>query len=136
MKNTIMRDVASAIVRAQACSDAGKYIYKLPLNENSSRQLIKRKYEAKDEQILKAIHIILRHTSEKAGARYDVVKCTEGDAPYLVYFTYCIDAQRRQVSFHTFSEKVGKFCRKSKVRWDHKNSRKNCEELIQYFELR
>lgn len=136
MKNTIMRDVARAIVRAQACSDAGKYIYSLQLNEYSTWKLIERKYEAKNEQILKAIGLIFRFGSEQAGARYDVVKCTEGYVPFLVYFTYYINGQKRQISFHTYSNKIGKLCRNSKVRWDHKDSRKNCEELINYFEFK
>ena len=60
MKKNIEKNVALTIVRAQACSDAGKNIYFLNLQDFTSDALVGKKYEAKDEQILKAIHIICR----------------------------------------------------------------------------
>ena len=135
MKDAIMKGLAHAIVRAQACSDAGKKIFSLNLKDVTSKKLIKMGYKAKDGQILKAIHIILRNRADNAGVKYDVIKCTDAEPPYLVFFTYYIKGEKRQVSFHTYSKKVGKFCRKSKVRWDHKDSRRNCEELIKYFDF-
>ena len=130
MKIDIMKNIALTIVRAQACSDAGKHIYYLDLNDETSNRLIGREYEAKDEQILKAINIICRLSSERAGVKFDVIVDPEKIAYYIVYFTYYIDSQKRQISFHSFSSKVGKFCKNSKVRWDMQDCRKNCRELI------
>lgn len=134
MKKNIMENLALTIVRAQACSDAGKDIYRLNLYGDTDLKLIDKGYVAKDEQILKAINIICRLTSEKAGVKFEVVEDHSGIAYYIVYFTYYLDNKKRQVSFHCFSEKVGRFCRKNPtVRWDHGDSRKNCEELIEKF---
>lgn len=134
MKRDIMKNLALTIVRAQACSDAGKYINSLNLNDETSNRLIKRKYEAKDEQILKAINIICRLSSERSGVKFDVVRDPEKLANYICYFTYYLNNKKRQISFHCFSRKVGRFCREdSKVRWDRGDSRGNCQELIEYF---
>jgi len=134
MKKNITENIALTIVRAQACSDAGKGIYQLDLYEDTDQKLIEKKYVAKDEQILKAIHIICRLTAEIAGVKFEVVEDTSGIADFLVYFTYYLNGMKRQISFHSFSAKLEKFCRKKNtVRWDHGNSRGNCEELIDYF---
>lgn len=134
MKKNIMENIALTIVRAQACSDAGKHIYRLKLDDYTSHDLIDKKYIAKDEQILKAVYIISRLTSEKAGVKFEVVKDNSGVANYIIYFTYYLNNKKRQVSFHCFSEKVGRFCRKNPtVRWDHGDSRANCQELIKHF---
>ena len=134
MKKNIMENIALTIVRAQACSDAGKYIHRLNLHDYTSQELVDRRYAAKDEQILKAVHIISRLTSEKAGVRFEVVEDKSGVAKYIIYFTYYLENQKRQISFHCFSEKVGRFCRKNPtVRWDHGDSRANCKELIEHF---
>ena len=134
MKKNIEKNVALTIVRAKACSDAGKNIYFLNLQDFTSDALVGKKYEAKDEQILKAIHIICRISCERAGAKFDVIKDPAGIANYICYFTYYLNNQKRQISFHTYSRKIGRFCRNdSKVRWDHKDSRQNSKELIKFF---
>ena len=134
MKNTIMENIALTLVRAQACSDWGKYISILNLSGETNEKLIYKGYAEKDRQILKAMSLIRRLSSDVAGCRFEVVPDTSGVANYIVYFTYYVEKQKRQISFHTFSYEVGKFCRKNpKVRWDHGDSRKNCKELIEYF---
>lgn len=134
MKKNILENLALTIVRAQACSDAGKNMYRLNLNDDTSYRLIDKQYVAKDEQILKAINIICRLTSEKAGVKFEVVKDQSGIAYYIVYFTYYLNNKKRQISFHSFSKKIGRFCLKNPtVRWDHGDSRENCNELIHWF---
>ena len=127
--------LALTLVRAQACSDAGKGINKLDLSGNpTNSKLISGRYASKEQQILKAIYMIRRLTSDIAGVRFEVVKDTDGIAKYLIYFTYYLKRKKRQISFHTNSDKIGRFCRKNpKVRWDHGDSRANCQELIAYF---
>ena len=123
-------------MRIQACSDAGKHIYSLHLSDCTSCDLIEREYFAKDEQILKALNIICRISSEKAGVKFDVIRDPEKVANYICYFTYYLNNQKRQISFHCFSSRIGRFCRKdSKVRWDRGDSRKNCRELIEFFDF-
>lgn len=125
--NDLDKRVAKAIINAQLCSDAGKGIYEI---ENTSMQykMCKKGYKGKDTQIFKAIDIINR--KKDTGFYYSVKEDTQGKSKYIVYFNFKINGKRKQISFHSFDNRLSKFISsKCQTRWDKNNSRQAAIEL-------
>lgn len=133
-KKNIEKNLALTLARIQACSDAGKNIFRLKFENEINIKILFKAYEQKDKELLKAIHIIKRITSETAGVKYEITKDTERTNCSIVYFSYNLCGKKRQISFHTFSNEIAKFQKQNPtVRWDHGDSRANAQELIEYF---
>lgn len=135
-KYRLNKFVAINIIKAQIASDGGKGISELrdsiKLIDNSDYiwdSTKKHGYRGKDSYIVKAIEYIRTH--KNCGFRYSV---QNGDifGSDIVYFWYKnSNGKRKQISFHTFSEKINKYNKKTyRTRWDEGSSRSNCLDLF------
>ncbi len=125
-----MNAVALNIIKAQCYSDEAKGIYHWLQDEfnitSTDRCYC---YGQKDLYIIKAINGIL--SGKNRDIRFYVTKCTEINS-YLVYFNFKIGAERRQISFHSFNNKLNRYLNGSqpcKTHWDKKSSRDAAIEL-------
>lgn len=140
------RYAARHIILAQSASDGGKYEWEkarkrkirrflIPSDHHACKRAWTQGYPAKDEHILCAIHDIARRR-DACGIHYYVTVDYEGIARYLVYFTFNIEGERYQVSFHSFDDRLRRFIkagdRSHYTRWDHKVSRDACCVLAEH----
>ena len=133
------RYAARHIILAQSASDGGKYDWEeakkrkiprflIPSDPHACKRAWTQGYPAKDEHILCALREIARRRGA-CGIRFFVRP--DGDiARYLVYFTFKIEGERYQISFHSFDDRLRRFIkagdRTHHTRWDHKISRDAC----------
>lgn len=125
------KDIARDIVMAQIASDGGK-------NIRESRRYLPRAfttwrggYRSKDYHILRAIMGILR--SRDSQFRFCVTQDGDEEDTYIVYFEFvAFDGTKKQISFHSFREAVGKFASaKVRMAWDKKSSRATARYLAE-----
>lgn len=131
------RYAARHIILAQSASDGGKYDWEeaeiprflIPSDPHACKRAWTRGYPAKDEHILCAVREIARRRGA-SGIHFYVTVDSERIAKYLVYFTFKIEGERYQVSFHSFDDRLRRFIkagdRSHHTRWDHKISRDAC----------
>ena len=124
--NDLNKKVAINIVKAQIASDNAKGIESIPYDRK-----ICRNYDGKDKYIMIAIKEIIR--KRNTGFSFYVTR-DEDICSYLVYFSFDLWGETRQVSFHSYDYDLDKYLsRKSKSHklvWDQKSSRKSCEILL------
>ena len=137
MAKITLKTICKDIVLAQVCSDAGKRIYKLYLNnevlDNKAKYF---KYKDKVHYCLRAIRQI--DNVPYLGATYHV--SYEGNNMCIVYFNIHINGMKYQVSFHNPGQSENSELRKyvgktPRIRWNKKvaGSRAACEKLISIF---
>lgn len=127
--------VAKSIVYAQVASDGGKGIGSL---YDISPDAYLSGYAGKDEHIWTAIRRIQK-LHGKSGFSFYVTD--GGCTPYLVYFNYKIGGVRRQISFHSFDDRLlGLWNTSASARhathWDKACSRDNARELWEVVVMR
>jgi hypothetical protein len=127
-----MKDIFKRICLAQIASDGGKGIPDLAMY---APKIWAKGYKAKDREILRAIDLI--QSGHGYNVKYSVAldRFTRwGGSCYIVYFTWKdTSGSKKQVSFHSFEEKLYEHCNRSGVhttRWDHKSSRQNVLDLL------
>jgi len=125
-----MKDVFKCICNAQIASDGGKGIDILRFYAPTVWQ---KGYKAKDREILRAISLINKGNgySVKYSVSRDYYSTRLDRRCYIVYFTYKVNGERKQISFHTFMD-LSDYTASSThiVRWDKGNSRQNVIELL------
>ena len=138
MKNGLNEAVAKAIILAQVASDGGKGIRDIKRILPVSNLYYQMGYEVKDEQIWKAVHLILKagRAHKECGFRFYVEPCYDFMAPCsIVYFDFRVFGEKYQVSFHTFDPAFEKYAIKKEKgyygRWDHASSRNAVRVLKQ-----
>lgn len=96
------RAILRCIIKAQIASDAGKNKkYKWPCKIRNYNRLLRDGYKEKDRLIIQAVKLI--NQFPKAGIEYYYTKNADEiyDTRYdLVYFSFALDNERLQVSFH------------------------------------
>jgi len=145
-KYSLFKKVCKQIVYAQCASDEAKNIYGPRLtNKEYIKELEKlsrnRCYDHKDNHILNAVTIL--DNNRPFGINYYLVHDVDqnGYACSIIYFEIKMeDGKRLQISFHSFSDNLDKRMEGKKKRrkgritkWDHKDSRRNCQYLVDYF---
>ena len=136
--NQIKKEIARHIVLSQIASDGGKKIFELKINNSSS--VARRGYEVKDQHILNAIKLI-NNSRGQSGFYYYLENRGDqnGNPSKIIYFSFKIEGKRYQISFHSFAggEIKEMAARQKGLRshWDHKDSRVNCQLLINYYNL-
>lgn len=133
------RYAARHIILAQSASDGGKYSWDLnpqirvliPSERSACKRAWDGGYDDKDEHILCALREIAR---SRGACKIRFFVRTDGCvAKYLVYFTFKIEGERYQVSFHSFDDRLRRFIKAGDgshfTRWDHKCSRDACRVL-------
>lgn len=120
------KDIALHIIKAQICSEAGKYkrdTYNVIEQYNGYCYPLfvctKKKYHSKEYHIKKALDMIC--SRKRTGFYFSVQpKLTDGGRDSLiVYFNFKLDGIRNQISFHTFDFKhLSRFTSpNSRTRW-------------------
>jgi hypothetical protein len=130
------RAIASHIVKAQICSDAGKDKYDPELIMPGHKHAVRVEYREKDYHILHAINGIVR--SRNSIFRFSVTDESNIEGMAIVYFQFTIENIRYQVSFHTYlPDKLGAFVtsKRMRMKWDHASSYNSCKKLHEYFNL-
>lgn len=130
----INKEIARHICLAQVSSDAGKRIYILKME--GTRRAIEWGYTSKDKELIKAIELINSVKITETQFRYFVIEKPDqnGHKSRVVYFYDKIN--KLQISFHCFCGKIK--AQKGKgvpMQWDKRNSRENCQKLIEIFNL-
>ena len=135
------KNIAKAIIFAQLASDGGKKnIYLLnKVNIKNDAKVYDLGYKTKDGNILKAIELI--DNTKNNEIRYSVISALDqnGYDSFITYFTFMVDGNRYQISFHTpkhnyLFEKY--ICNSSnKTHWNHElgGSQQSCIALAEYF---
>ena len=131
--------IALAICRAQIASNGGKssriLSKKAPegcpqRNWNIARNDFIAGYDHKDEQIQKAINLIL---SAHSDTEFNFHVTESGITRSLIYFWFRYEGRRYQISFHSYSDMFDKYItdrsEKYGTRWDEKSSQKTAELL-------
>lgn len=132
------KEIAKLLVLAQAGSDEGKNISDLSF---ALKQKLYDKawigYPEKDRAIYELIQLIRRYPQKDI--HYYVCRDTQKVSKYIVYFDVCYKKQFRQISFHSFDSRLGKYlsgCRKSHTEWAcWQSSRDNAYWLAEQFGL-
>lgn len=123
------RAIFRCIVQAQIASDAGKGIYeRWPGKIKHYNRLVREGYSEKDRLLKMAVSLI----NQFPEAEIDYFYTVDGENfPYfnLIYFSYELDDERYQVSFHTPELITQHSPSKYKVCWDQASSRYNCRML-------
>ncbi len=125
-KNEARRAIFRCIVQAQIASDAGKAIYHYwPGKIRNYNRLVRDGYKEKDRLLKMAVSLINQFPEAEVDYFYTVDK---ENFPFyhLVYFSYELDDEKYQVSFHTPDMITSHSPRKYQVKWDQKSSRDNC----------
>ena len=133
------RMIAHAIIKAQIASDAGKGHDETRLSKTKlgSSKCIKNGYDEKVCHILNAITGICK--SKNSIFRFTVYKTDDqnGYPSYITYFSFNLNGNKYQISFHTPLNKGKSLKRyltnKRTCRWDHRSSYEACEALFQHF---
>ena len=119
------RKIAKCLISAQIASDAGKGIYELDNSVNATES-----YHGKDIYILTAIKTCIK--KRNTGFNFYVTKDDE-IALYLVYFSFQVNDEKYQISFHSFDHRLEKYLspKSHEEIWDEKSSR-DTAKLLQY----
>lgn len=130
----INKEIARHICLAQVSSDAGKRIYILKME--GTRRAIEWGYYSKDKELIKAIELINSVKITETQFRYFVIEKPDqnGQKSRIVYFYDTLN--KLQISFHCFCGKIK--AQKGNgvpMKWDKRNSRENCQKLIEIFNL-
>lgn len=136
----INKHIAKCIICAKIASDAGKGYYDTKITDADLCDSAQSAgYSTKDGFILEAIKAI--KSTPKSEFRFWAEQRPDqnGNASTIVYFETKIYGKRKQISFHTFSQKVGSYANKGrKTRWTHqspKDTIKICDEIIAFYDL-
>lgn len=121
------RAIFRCIVQAQIASDAGKDICHLwPGRIRNYNRLVRNGYKEKDRLLKMAVSLI--NQFPEAEVDYYYTKDSE-NYPYfnLIYFSYELNDEKYQVSFHTPADLITWYSpKKYQVKWDEESSRNNC----------
>ena len=128
-RNEARRAIFRCIVQAQIASDAGKGIYeRWPGKIKHYNRLIRQGYSEKDRVLKMAVSLI--NQFPEAEIDYFFTVDAENFPSYnLIYFSYELDDEKFQVSFHTPDMITSNSPIKYKVKWDQASSRYNCRIL-------
>lgn len=136
----INRHIAKSIICAKIASDAGKGYYDTKIaNTDLCDSVQDAGYATKDGFILEAIKAI--KSTPNSAFRFWAEKRPDqnGNASTIVYFETKIHGKRKQVSFHTFSQKVANYTNKGrKTRWTRQTPQNTiliCDEIIAFYDL-
>lgn len=135
----VNKHIAKCIICAKIASDAGKGYYDTKITDVDLCDSVQSAgYSTKDGFILEAIKAIkATHTAFRFWAEQRPDQ--NGNASTIVYFETKIHGKRKQISFHTFSQKVGSYANKGrKTRWTHQTPQDTiviCDEIIAFYGL-
>ena len=129
MKSINVR-ISELILRAQNASDGGKGIDELVSSRKSYRDNCAG-YAHKDKFVYLAVNMI---ASNKTDFRFAVTEDKDCVADFIVYFECRTGAEKRQVSFHSFDERLRKFVKRSfRIKWDHADSRDSACDIYNWY---
>jgi len=131
--------IAKNIILAQIASDGGKDI-RTESNLKLSNLYSKKGYKAKDSRILKAIELINnnKNTGFYYHVKFDYYSRNLDSNCYIVYFNYKINKQRQQISFHCFSDRIGRYRNKNtSTKWVKRLDSRECAlRLAEYLNIK
>lgn len=136
----INRHIAKSIICAKIASDAGKGYYDTVISNIVLCDSVQDAgYSTKDGFILEAIKAIKSTPNSAFRFWAEQRPDQNGNNSVIVYFETKIHGKRKQISFHTFSQKVGSYANKGrKTRWTHQSPQDTiliCDEIIAFYDL-